>query len=182
MHPRARGIGILEASLRRGVTYPKSGRAKCHTFSSHLIDGEASPIRPFAGTVLVECTDAVEVLAAPSIGRPGALAVIAAEYAAHTRAPTERKKPLTADSWFLSRTLTLVAGEMPVQFSRWSRPVAVSVGTYLPAFVWVHATDCPQWRHSFTVSRRVKVRVGEVAALSADWPARCAASIIVIVI
>lgn len=77
MHPRARGIGILaaasergfEASLRRRVAYPKSGRAKCHAFSAHLIDGEASPIRPFAGTVLVECTDAVEVLAAPSIGR-----------------------------------------------------------------------------------------------------------------
>lgn len=82
------------------------------------------------------------------------MAVVATEYAVH-RAPTDRKKPVTRASWFLSRTLILVAGERPVQVSRWSRPLAI--GANLPDLVRTHLIGWAQCLHVAEVSFSVRV-------------------------
>jgi hypothetical protein len=85
------------------------------------------------------------------------LAVTAAKYPAHSGAPRERKKPLTAASWFLFLTLTLVTGDIPLHRSRWSKPVFGSIGTNFLAAVFLHWIGLPQCLQLVALSRRVKV-------------------------
>jgi hypothetical protein len=127
--------------------------------------------------VLIEAVGRVEILAAGC-----ALAMIAAKLhgVAHSGAANEWKKPLTAASWFLFRTLTLVTGDIPLHRSRWSKPVVGSIGANLPELFFCHWIGFAQYRHVFVVSRRVKVfgLVVECSALetadSLDAPGRAA--------